>query len=219
MNETSLAIRTLLEQKLQQLLPNENIEAHHIDQILAYLALLQQWNKVYNLTAIDDLSEMIYKHVLDSLSILPYIGETTCLDVGSGAGLPGVLLAIFRPQTRFALLDTNGKKTRFLTMVKLSLKLDNMMVVQARVENYQATELFAQVTSRAFSDLTSFTQQTKHLLRSDGQWLAMKGQYPTEELTQLSEEVAINEVIGLSIPNEPLWQRHLVIIKKQEKIS
>ena len=142
---------------------------------------------------------MVTKHVLDSLAIAPYLHGNRILDVGSGAGLPGIVLAITNPSLHFVLMDSNGKKTRFLNEVKRSLDLSQDNVVQTRVENYRETVSFDTVVSRAFSDIGQMIFWTQHLLARDGIWLAMKGQYPATELLDMSfpYEVKTYEVPGL----------------------
>lgn len=153
--------------------------------LMDYLTLLQKWNKAYNLTAIRDLNDMVTHHVLDSLAILQWINGSRVLDVGTGAGLPGIPLAITCPELHIVLLDSNGKKIRFLREVKRTLKLDNIEIVQTRVEAYHPPSGFDTVTSRAFSAMDSFIQCTRHLISNQGIWLAMKGRYPETELETL----------------------------------
>lgn len=155
------------------------------DPFLTYLALLQKWNKAYNLTAIRNLEDMVTHHILDSLAILPWIKGPQLLDVGSGAGLPGIPLAIAMPSLKVVLLDSNGKKVRFLREVQRVLKLSNVEVVQSRVETYHPTSGFDTVTSRALSTIESFVQWTDHLISKHGIWLAMKGKYPDTELSAI----------------------------------
>ncbi len=155
------------------------------DAFLNYLNLLNTWNHAYSLTAIHDGCEQVERYILDSLAILPWLQGNKLLDVGSGAGVPGIALAIARPDLRFTLLDSNGKKTRFLTEVKFRLKLDNVTVVQARAEAYRPDDLFDGILSCAFSELIQMTRWTEHLLKANGVWIAMKGKQPDEELKQL----------------------------------
>ena len=155
--------------------------------LLNYLALLSKWNKAYNLTAVRSLPEMVSKHLLDSLAILPYLHGDTLLDIGSGAGLPGIPLAIACQQKHFVLLDSNGKKTRFMQTVRRELGLKNVEVVQSRDESYHPSQTFATVMSRAFSNLKQMTVLSGHLLSDEGIWLAMKGHVPDEELAELSQ--------------------------------
>ncbi|WOD11295.1 16S rRNA (guanine(527)-N(7))-methyltransferase RsmG [Pseudomonas sp. NyZ704] len=183
-------------------------------QLLAYLELLHKWNKAYNLTAVRDPDEMVSRHLLDSLSILPYVQGERWLDVGSGGGMPGIILAIMRPDARFTVLDSNGKKTRFLTQVRLELGLANLTVVQNRVEAYQAEQPFHGIVSRAFSSLADFTHLTRHLSDTDTRWLAMKGQYPEEELAALPVDFQVTDSAQLAVPGCQ-GSRHLLILQRQ----
>lgn len=157
-----------------------------------YLLLLDKWNAAYNLTAIRDLETMVSKHLLDSLAILPWLNGKLILDVGTGAGLPGIPLAIAQPERQFVLLDSNGKKVRFLQEVKRQLALPNLEVVQFRVENYHPKQGFDTVLSRAFSSLEQMIFWTQHLISPEGVWLAMKGRYPEEELAQLDKNFRVH---------------------------
>lgn len=156
-----------------------------------YLSLLNKWNAAYNLTAIRDMESMVTKHLLDSLAVLPWLHGNSILDVGTGAGLPGIPLAIAQPQRQFVLLDSNGKKVRFLNEVKRQLALTNLEVVQFRVENYHPPQGFDTVTSRAFSSLEQMIYWTQHLVAEQGIWLAMKGRYPDEELSALNKNYRV----------------------------
>ena len=176
--------------------------------LLAYVALIVKWNKAYNLTAIRDPDKMITHHVLDSLAIAPYFSGRRVLDVGAGAGLPGIPLAMVFPEKYFTLLDSNGKKTRFLVNAVAELDLVNVDVVQARVEGYHPDDCFDCVVARAFSSLGDLIDKTKHLLCADGRILAMKGQYPTEEIASLRERC---EVHPIDVPYLD-EARHLVVI-------
>ncbi len=178
-----------------------------------YLALLQKWNKAYNLTAIRDPTQMMPLHVFDSLSILPYLHGTRYIDVGTGAGLPGIPLAIAKPEFHFTLLDSNGKKTRFLTHVQHQLQLPNVEVVQSRVEQYHPTQPFDTITTRAFSDLGDMIQLSRHLLAQNGIWLAMKGQLPEVELAELTQQELSVKAHLLNVP-EVDASRFAIVIKK-----
>jgi len=156
-----------------------------IDSYMQYLQLLQTWNRTYNLTAIRDLEAMVTRHVLDSLAILPWIVGNNILDVGSGAGLPGIPIALARSDLHIVLLDSNGKKTRFLQEVRRILNLPNIDIVQARAEDYHTTILFDTIMSRAFTQLPQMLAWTQHLLKPNGIWLAMKGVYPAAELASI----------------------------------
>jgi 16S rRNA (guanine527-N7)-methyltransferase len=180
-------------------------------QLLDYLGLLARWNKAYNLTAVRDEAQMVTRHLLDSLVIAPHIRGQRLMDVGTGAGLPGIPLAILFPEREFHLLDSNGKKTRFLFQVKTALHLDNMVVHHARVESFVPTEPFDVVLSRAFASLGDMVDGCRHLLAPDGRFLAMKGAYPTDELEAVSTHCELKAVYPLAVPGLA-EQRHLVEI-------
>ncbi|WCD80418.1 16S rRNA (guanine(527)-N(7))-methyltransferase RsmG [Pseudomonas sp. TUM22785] len=185
--------------------------------LLGYLALLIKWNKAYNLTAVRDPDEMVSRHLLDSLSVVPYVAALgdSWLDVGSGGGMPGIPLAILFPERRFTLLDSNGKKTRFLTQVKLELKLDNLEVIHSRVEAVQPERPFAGIISRAFSSLEDFANWTRHLGDGETHWLAMKGLHPTDELVALPADFRLDAEHALAVPGCQ-GQRHLLILRRTE---
>ncbi|MEZ5503039.1 MAG: 16S rRNA (guanine(527)-N(7))-methyltransferase RsmG [Halioglobus sp.] len=181
------------------------------EQLLQFLALLAKWNKTYNLTAVRDPAQMVTRHLLDSLAIAPFLTGQRLLDVGTGAGLPGVPLAILFPEREFHLLDSNGKKTRFLFQVKTALCLDNMVIHQARVESFRAADPFDTVLSRAFASLLDMVHGCRDLLAPGGQLLAMKGAYPAQELEAVDPERAAIKVHPLTVPGLG-EQRHLVEI-------
>lgn len=173
-----------------------------------YLGVLSNWNKTYNLTAIKEYDEMVVKHILDSLSIKEYINGESILDVGTGAGLPGLVLAIAFPQKQFTLLDSNGKKIRFLIQAIHELGLKNCEPVQSRVEAYRPSKPFDCITTRAFADLAEMLALTQHLAHEKTVWLAMKGDISDLELREIHHAKKIN----LSVPN--LHEtRTLVLIK------
>ncbi len=183
--------------------------------LLQYLSLLSKWNKVYNLTAVRDPLEMVKLHLLDSLSVLPHILAKNLLDVGSGGGLPGIVLAICLPQLKVTTIDTVQKKTIFMRQVKGELSLNNLEVIHARVENYQPSEKFDAIISRAFSEVPLFIKLTRHLLINNGQWLAMKGVAPHQELAReelKSLGIKSNKVITLKVAGLNA-ERHLVILE------
>jgi 16S rRNA (guanine527-N7)-methyltransferase len=184
-------------------------------QLLAYLALLNKWNKAYNLTAVRDPAEMVSRHLLDSLSVAPHVeqGGSRWLDVGSGGGMPGIPLAILFPERSFTLLDSNGKKTRFLTQVRLELKLANVEVAHSRVEQFRPQQPFTGITSRAFSSLEDFANWTRHLSDSDTRWLAMKGVQPDDELQALPADFQLERCLVLKVPGCQ-GQRHLLILRR-----
>ncbi|MFA5704700.1 MAG: 16S rRNA (guanine(527)-N(7))-methyltransferase RsmG [Advenella sp.] len=185
-------------------------------QLLQYLSLLIKWNKAYNLTAVRNPDEMVSRHLLDSLSVVQYVEQygNDWLDVGSGGGMPGVPLAIIFPQRKFTLLDSNGKKTRFLTQVKLELKLDNLEVIHNRVEAFTPERVFSGIISRAFSSLEDFTNWTRHLGDANSYWLAMKGVHPDDELQALPEDFRLDSCQVLKVPGCQ-GQRHLLILQRQ----
>ncbi len=190
-----------------------DIDAAKQDKMLAFLELLVKWNQAYNLSGIKDHQAMLRLHLLDSLSILPYIRGKKILDVGTGAGLPGLLLAICLPESCFSLLDSNGKKMRFIYQSVAKLKLENIDIVQQRVESYQSQEAFDIVLSRAFSTLKQFIEQSQHLLATQGRLLAMKGQYPEQEIAEMPTNFRVLAVHELSLPGEP-GSRHLLELGK-----
>ena len=146
-----------------------------VRQLLDYHALINKWNKVYNLSAIRDPLESIKKHFLDSFSILEFIKPGLLLDVGSGAGLPGIIIAIMKPKTNVFVIDSVGKKCRFMQTVKTELGLENLTVINTRVESFNYPESFSQITSRAFASAIDTVNKTKHLIANDGRYLLMKG--------------------------------------------
>lgn len=171
-----------------------------IDKLMAYLTLLEKWNKVYNLTAIRDPREMLVKHLLDSLSIVPHISGQRLIDVGTGGGLPGIPLAICYPDKQVDLLDSNSKKTRFLIQAKAELGLQNTTIFHQRVETYQPEELYDGIVSRAFASLEDMLHWTSHLLKPDGYWWAMKAQKDFEDYSDLPGQVKIEAMIDLHVP-------------------
>ncbi|MFT4060634.1 MAG: 16S rRNA (guanine(527)-N(7))-methyltransferase RsmG [Legionella sp.] len=181
-----LEAKCLLEQGLTQYGLNALLEP-----LCSYLLLLKKWNLAYNLTAIRDIKSMVSKHLLDSLAILPWLKGTRIIDVGTGAGLPGIPLAIAQPEKNFVLLDANGKKIRFLNEIKRQLHLSNLEIVHFRVENYHPAQGFDTVVSRAFSSLTQMIQWTEHLIAKDGIWLAMKGRHPDTELREIKHNCKV----------------------------
>lgn len=182
-----------------------------IDQLVAYLNLVEKWNRVYNLTAIRDRDEMIKLHFLDSLSILNEVHVKNILDVGSGAGFPGIVLAITRPELKVTVIDSVNKKTTFMQQVKSELALSNLNVVNGRVEDYQPTTLFEAVTSRAFSNLKNMMSLTQHTLEKNGVWLAMKSKDAKDELEAFENNQYT--LIPLLVPFINA-ERYLVILKK-----
>lgn len=169
------------------------------DALLAYRDELVRWNRAYNLTAIRDPQAMVVAHLADSLSVLPHV-RGPVLDVGSGAGLPGVVLAIARPGLAVTSVETVDKKARFQRHIKRLLQLDKLTVVSERVEHFQSPAGFATVTCRAFASLADFTRLTRHLLAADGRWVAMKGKAPDDELKGLTADVTVTEILPVQVP-------------------
>jgi 16S rRNA (guanine527-N7)-methyltransferase len=187
-----------------------------IGKLLAYLAGLQKWNQAYNLTAVRDADQMVIKHLLDSLSIQPFVPGGSLIDVGTGAGLPGMILAIVNPGLAVTLLDSNGKKTRFLKQMAAELDLPRVSVAQARVEE-QAGQ-YDIVTSRAFASLADMVNWSAHLLAPGGCFLAMKGQRPDAEIAALPAGYSATAATRLTVPflDE---ERHLVRIERIQGTS
>lgn len=184
-------------------------------QFIQYLELMQKWNKTFNLTAICDDREMVYLHILDSLSVLPYLQGKRILDVGTGAGLPGVPLSIVSPDKVFVLLDSNSKKTRFLTQVVCTLKLTNVEIVAARSEDYHPQECFDTILSRAFASLKKMLTASEHLVCKDGRFVAMKGLFPEQELKDVPASTEVSEVVKLNIQGINA-ERHVVVLRKNQ---
>ena len=177
-----------------------------------YLRLLARWNEAFNLTGRSSLKDMVARHVLDSLTALPYLAGTAVLDVGTGAGLPGIPLAVLDPHRHYTLLDSKGKKTRFVTQAIGELGLDNVDVVRARVEAFAPQQRFDTVITRAFSSLTRFVQKCRHLTAAGSRLVALKGRYPDEELKSVLRAVTAVNVLPVQVPGLDA-KRHVVIIE------
>lgn len=182
--------------------------------LLTYLELLKKWNATYNLTAIRDPHQMLTHHVLDSLAVLPHLEATDWLDVGCGAGLPGLILAMAKPEWQVSLLDSNSKKTSFVRQAAIELKISNIAVYTERVESWRPNKRFSGIISRAFAETTEFIHRTQHLLSPDGRWVAMKGE-PEKELQKLPETVEVEKIISLAVPGLNA-ARSLVILKEHK---
>lgn len=205
----------MLEQRLAEGLSAMNLvlPAAAQTKLIEYLKLLEKWNRVHNLTAVREPAQMVVLHLLDSLSVLPHLeGKTSILDVGTGAGLPGIPLAIARPDLEVTLLDSNHKKTTFLAQAKAELGLANIRVETARVETYRPQRLFDVVVSRAFSELSDFVTQARHLVQPGGELLAMKGVYPFDEIARVPDTHRVANVQELHVPLLDA-KRHLVTLK------
>ena len=205
-----------MQKRLLQALKENNltVTASAQQQLITYLDLLQRWNKVFNLTAITDPREMVYLHIIDSLAVQPLLTGKRLLDVGSGAGLPGIPLAITNPDQQWVVLDKNNKKTRFLTQACAELRLTNVEVVQARCEDFNPSQCFDNILSRAFGTLCLFTESTAHLLCEHGQFIAMKGKYPQEEINELSTRFLLQKSVQLDIKGISI-ERHVICLSKK----
>lgn len=191
-----------------------DLDAVAQQKLLAYQALLLKWNRTYNLTALRDPAKVLPYHLLDSLALLPYVGDGDLLDVGSGGGMPGIPVAISRPDLAVTLVDSNSKKVAFLTQAAIELGLPNVSARCSRVEELARPEGYAQITSRAFAELVDFIRLTRNLIAPTGRWLAMKGVYPADEIARLDAAdlgVKVEAVHSLSVP-EVEGERHVVII-------
>jgi 16S rRNA (guanine527-N7)-methyltransferase len=198
-----IALGLTLEQDIQQ-------------RLLEYIALIEKWNRVYNLTAIREPEKMVSHHLLDSLGVAPHLHAKRLLDVGSGAGLPGIPLAFAKPETHVTLLDSNHKKVAFLNQAVMELKLKNAEVCSERVESWQPEDRFDVIISRAFSDMDEFVRISRHLLAPGGMFVAMKGLHPYEEIDKLPPGCKVQQVLPLAIPGVE-GARHLVLIRQDEQ--
>jgi 16S rRNA (guanine527-N7)-methyltransferase len=192
-----------------------SVDAALSDRLARFIALLAKWNRVYNLTAVRDPRAMVVRHVLDSLAVLPYLTRGRLLDAGTGAGLPGVPIALARPELSVTLLDSNAKKLRFVRQAAVELRLGNVEVVKARMEEYRPARAFDMVISRAVAGLGDLYRRTSHLVRPGGRFLAMKGACPHEELDAFSA-TAQPHVELLNVPGLDA-RRHLVWFEKQQR--
>ncbi len=210
-----MSLAQILEQGLEQL--GLTLDASARQRLLAFIALLAKWNKAYNLTAIRDPQQMVPRHLIDSLAVLPYLHGQRVIDVGSGAGVPGIPLAIvdasINPQRQYVLLDSNRKKTRFMTQAVGELALTNVEVVTARAEEYVPSQAFDTVISRAFAGVDKNLAQSSHLCAPDGRFLLMKGGSVDQELTALPPEFVLEQRVELEIPLLDA-QRHLLIVSR-----
>ena len=192
-----------------------DIETDRLQAMLAYLGLIEKWNRVCNLTAVRGRGKMIPRHLLDSLTLLPYLSGERMLDIGSGAGLPGMPLALAQPWRQWWLLDSSAKRIRFLRQVVADLGLDNVSLVQQRVGEYRSDEKFATLVSRACSSLATLVADSGHLLAGDGSIIAMKGRWPGDETTTMPEGFHIYRVVDSHVPRLD-EQRHLVFCRRDD---
>lgn len=204
---------SLLKQALEKnhLVLDESIQ----QKLIQYLESMLEWNRVYNLTNITEPREMVYLHIIDSLSVNPFLNGKHMLDVGTGAGLPGIPLALINPDQTWTLLDKNSKKTRFLTQMIAELNIKNAEAIHSRSEDFHPSPCFDTIISRAFGSLELFTETTGHLLCANGVWIAMKGKYPEEEIRDISNSpFRIEQVVKLEINGMDI-ERHLIKLKKE----
>lgn len=194
-----------------------SLKSVQIIRLLEYLYIFDKWNKTYNLSSIRVLEEMLSKHLLDSLSIVPFLSDeqlgSRFIDVGTGGGLPGVVLAICFPDRHFTLLDAVGKKTRFLFQVKQSLSLNNVDIENIRVEHFQPTEQYDGVLTRAYSTLAHMTGGCSHLLRDGGKFWAMKGVIPKDELREIEKHYIVEACHEITVPGDDS-ERCLIVLKQ-----
>jgi 16S rRNA (guanine527-N7)-methyltransferase len=185
------------------------VNEQQAEALLAFISLMEKWNKAYNLTAIKSRQEMVRLHLLDSLTVSPYLDGQNIIDIGTGAGLPGIPLAICLPQLSFTLLDSNAKKTRFVQQAVLELKLCNVKIIHSRAEDFQPEQPFSTVLTRAFAELPDMIDSTRHLVAKNGILLAMKGQSSETEIAKVNAKMTI---IPVQIPNVEA-ERNLVCIQ------
>ena len=202
-------------QQLQKMLAQTDLEVTELqqNQLVQLVELLDKWNKAYNLTSVREPHQMLVKHIMDSIVVSPYLKGQRLIDVGTGPGLPGLPLAILNPDKKFVLLDSLGKRLRFIRQAVLALGLKNVEFVQSRVEEYQPEEKFDVVLSRAFASLQDMLFWCKHLPNENGHFLALKGQFPEQEVAQLDKQFEFIESIALHVPNLE-GERCLVKVKR-----
>lgn len=201
--------------RLEQALAENNLSLNERakQQLIQYLELMLTWNQVFNLTSITTPKEMVYLHIIDSLSVMPYLHGNQLLDVGTGAGLPGIPLAIANPDQHWVLVDKNSKKTRFLTQAIAELGLTHVSAIHSRSENFHPDQCFDSILSRAFGSLRLFAETTGHLLCPGGKLIAMKGKYPEEEINDLPPQFLVEDVSKLGIKGMDI-ERHIIRLNK-----
>lgn len=207
-----------LHARLDQLIAQTELDVseHQRHQLVGYVELLNKWNKAYNLTSVRDPMEMLVRHIMDSIVVSPYLDGQRFIDVGTGPGLPGIPLAIMNPNKSFHLLDSLGKRIRFIKQVLHELAISNVVTIQSRVEQFQPDEKFDGVLSRAFASMIDMVNWCQHLPKtSTGVFIALKGQLPSDEMTQLPSWCCVTEVKPLVVP-ELEGERHLVILSRKD---
>ncbi len=207
-----------LRQKLDQLIlqTDLNVSERQREQLVGYVELLNKWNKAYNLTSVRDPNEMVVKHILDSIVVSTHLPGERYIDVGTGPGLPGIPLAIMHPDKEFHLLDSLGKRIRFIKQVIHELKIENVTPIQSRVEEYQPEDKFDGVLSRAFASMVDMVEWCHHLLKEHtGRFLALKGQLSQDEIAELPEWCCVIDIKPLKVPQLE-GERHLVILSRKE---
>lgn len=207
----------MLNQLLQTALTDNGITCSEAAQLklVQYLELMQRWNKVFNLTTITEPREMVYLHLIDSLLMQPFLQGKRILDVGSGAGLPGIPLAIMNPDLQWVLLDKNSKKTRFMTQAIAELKLTNVIAINERSEDFKPDTLFDTILSRAYGSIAMFVTTTEQLLMPGGELIAMKGKYPQEELAKLPDHFIVEKTVPIAIKGIKV-ERCVVVLNRSE---
>ncbi|MEQ3640584.1 MAG: 16S rRNA (guanine(527)-N(7))-methyltransferase RsmG [Alteromonas sp.] len=193
-----------------------NLTDNQQQQLVEFVLLIDKWNKAYNLTSVRCPKQMMVKHILDSLAIVPHLTGENIIDVGTGPGLPGMPLAIAFPDKTFTLLDSLGKRVRFMTQCVHTLKLTNVTPVNSRVENHVGDKPYDIVLSRAFASLKDMLHWCEHLVDSDGQFLALKGQFPQSEIDEVSDHFQVVNTENITVPNLD-GERHLVWLRKTQQ--
>ncbi|ARC90930.1 16S rRNA (guanine(527)-N(7))-methyltransferase RsmG [Vibrio coralliilyticus] len=208
------ALRTELDALIAQ--TTLEVSDNQRDQLVGYVEMLNKWNKAYNLTSVRDPSDMLVKHILDSIVVSSHLQGQRFIDVGTGPGLPGIPLSIMNPDKEFYLLDSLGKRIRFIKQVLHELKIDNVTPIQSRVEEFQPQDKFDGVLSRAFASMVDMVEWCHHLPKAQtGCFMALKGQLPQDEIDQLPDWCSVTDIKALQVP-ELEGERHLVILSRKE---
>ncbi|GLT20294.1 ribosomal RNA small subunit methyltransferase G [Vibrio zhanjiangensis] len=210
MNQLRTQLDSLIAQTTLEVTDNQR------KQLVGYVEMLHKWNKAYNLTSVREPSDMLVKHILDSIIVGEYLQGERFIDVGTGPGLPGIPLAVMHPEKEFYLLDSLGKRIRFIKQVLHELQIHNVVPVQSRVEQFQPEHKFDGVLSRAFASMTDMVEWCHHLPKEgSGRFLALKGQLPQDEITQLPSWCSVTDIKALTVPQLE-GERHLVILSRKE---